>query len=172
MSGSCSIIDGHPVCSCPINHTGARCEISKEGLSAAISDEAYINLVYILPTIIAFQAVAIIILAVCLYKFRKRPRIVRKRFISASKYADKVDRSHRKRRNKDDTKNIVRAAEHLGDGGGVQLDIEDCCNMAMCDTPCLEPPNVKAKKIFGNLKKSCHSSDRSALLDNNHEPDF
>ena len=48
----------------------------------------------------------------------------------------KVDRIHRKSGNKDkdDTKNIVKGAEHLGDGGGVQLDIEDCCNMAMCDT--------------------------------------
>ena len=68
-----------------------------------------------------------IVLSVTLHRTRLRPRIVRKRFISVAAPGS-VERGNKKPK-----------ADTSGCGGlpvsdGLQLDIENCCNMSLCET--------------------------------------
>ena len=66
-------------------------------------------------------AMVVVILSVAVHKLRLRPRVVRKRFISVAGGEEKVGRAPRP--------SCVLPVED-----GVQLDIENCCNMTLCET--------------------------------------
>jgi len=88
-------------------------------------------------------------LAFVVFRLKQRPRIVRKRFISTS--PPPVP-----------SKNSC-GGEDAGDG--VRLDIEDCCNMTLCDTPCFEPPTRGPKRSAGR-RTGGGCQDKRSLLSN------
>jgi len=172
LYGVCRSLEDLPVCLCDQGYEGDRCE--RQITSTAVVDvvtpllavETLNTLVLLcFPILLGVQLVIIIVLSICVHKNRKRPRIVRKRFISASKYADKVSAKG---------KNIYCGDGKLPTEDGVQLDIEDCCNMAMCDTPCFDPPNVKSKDQQTPRKKLSRSDklDKRSLLSDNDNEDY
>ncbi|KAK4308220.1 hypothetical protein Pmani_020067 [Petrolisthes manimaculis] len=65
--------------------------------------------------------------------------------------------------------NGVSPCSGLGSGDGVTINIEDCCQMTLCETPCYTSVKKEGKsyKINVNNTKSCE--DKRSLLDNCEE---
>jgi len=139
-SGQCIIIENQPECLCPEGFEGDRCEVksdlqSKENVTNKISDVSRDQnvSVYILGSVTVALSIVVIVLTIRVYKQRLRPRIVTKRFIAGTS---------RK-------KGGVPGEEVI------ELDVEDCCDMTVCDTPCFESRKGGPiqKKILEKFKK-------------------
>jgi DNA-binding beta-propeller fold protein YncE len=168
LEGNCEVVEGNPLCICASSYSGDRCEIS----SSSSCTEGFLPvqmmnyLILILPILITLQFIVIIALSTAFIRYKRQPRIVRKRFISVSNKGLKA-------KNKD-TKSCS------GGGGlptddGIQLDIENCCNMTLCDTPCFEPANRAPRGRSGSIyspKKSGKSDKQSLLADDNGDDDL
>jgi len=172
-NGKCVIIEDEPECLCEEGFDGDRCEIrillplnqsnqmignTNTTVSTSPAMSSNINLLlYILGGTTVSLAIVVIALSVLVNKLRLRPRVVRKRFISLAG-ANKAEGK--------DTKQPINCGLPVEDG--IQLDIENCCNMTLCDTPCFEPPTRGPQK--GKGKKSCKgAADKKLLLDDEDE---
>lgn len=164
--GECILLDSDPECLCQLGQFGDRCQV----ITAASKEERDTSsrvLILTLSTTTGLLSLVTIVLSVTLHRMRLRPRIVRKRFISVpppeSGEGGSISKS--------------------GDGCGglpvsdrLQLDIENCCNMSLCETPCFEPPHqassVPKRKKGRNLRR-CDGDDQRRLLENcdNEEED-
>jgi len=153
-SGTCVIVEDEPECLCQNSYQGDRCQITNLG---TVTDEKISSLpescphnnyilVVSLATVVGILSIIIIVLSIMVHKMRLRPRVVRKRFISVRKEADSEKTG---------------GSCGLPVDDGLQLDIENCCNMTLCDTPCFEPPTRGPSKS----KKTCKGAqDKKALL--------
>jgi len=155
---------------CPAGFHGDRCHLIKkeevEDQESQSDSEAEIQKVLIfgfplsssnLQTIIIliFSASLMLILVLsilcfCVFRLKKRPRVKRKRFISIHK----GDRMRSQEQN-----------------SGITLDIEDCCNMTLCDTPCVEPPTRTPHKQSKGRKCDLKTGDKYSLLDHENDDD-
>jgi len=157
--GVCSMVENHPVCFCHSNQHGDRCEFADD-VVPILPVSTLNQLMFVLPALLAIQFIVILVLSLLVTRHRKRPRIVRKRFISSSKTAK--------------VKEVKNSCSGSGVGGGddgIQLDIEDCCNMAMCDTPCFDPPTRVPKDVFFSPSKS-NKQDKRGLLDDDCDDNY
>ena len=122
----CLLIEDQPECLCPPGHHGDRCQLTEVvPLTLQQRDETQSHLpLYILAGVSGLLALVIIFLSVTVHNLRLRPRVVRKRFISVAGAGA-----------------AARAPEGKPSGScglpvedGIQLDIENCCNMTLCET--------------------------------------
>ena len=133
--GECVIIDDEPECLCQDGFQGDRCQVANlpnenqvpidtvsSSKFSAISENMNI-LVYVLGGTTGALTIVVIVLSVLLNRMRLRPRIVRKRFISVA---------GANRKDADISKPNSSCGLPVDDG--IQLDIENCCNMTLCDT--------------------------------------
>jgi len=165
--GECRVVEGHPLCLCSNNSRGDRCEEGGEqveGCPATVSGLSSSTLLIVLPVVCSFQLVIITALALAFYRYTKKPRIVRKRFVSVT------------REPKKSKKREGGCSGGLPVEDGIQLDIENCCNMKMCDTPCFDPPSRVPKDIYSPAKSATSPgksgrSDKQSLLDNTYDDD-
>ena len=120
----CLIIEDQPECLCPPGHHGDRCQLTEVvPMTLQHRDPTQSHLpLYLLAGVSGLLALVIIFLSVTVHNLRLRPRVVRKRFISVAGAG-------------------ARAPEGKPTGScglpvedGIQLDIENCCNMTLCET--------------------------------------
>lgn len=158
--GECLVIEDQPECVCQHGHTGDRCQLidvlddheahdDHDKDDVQYCDQKTDLPTYLLSAVTAVLALAVLVLSVAVHRLRLRPRVVRKRFISVAGGGGK--------------KTEARPSCGLPVEDGVQLDIENCCNMTLCETPCFEPPTRGPKK--GRKSKRC-KGDKASLLDN------
>eukprot|EP00092_Neocalanus_flemingeri_P024701 GFUD01026790.1.p1 GENE.GFUD01026790.1~~GFUD01026790.1.p1 ORF type:complete len:549 (+),score=105.74 GFUD01026790.1:228-1874(+) len=160
--GQCFVIEDEPECLCSEGFMGDRCQAAQllvvnenqpsfanasSSLSSTVSGDVDI-LVFVLGGTTGALTIVVIVLSVFLNKLRLRPRVVRKRFISVAGANRKEDKPSN--------------SCGLPVDDGIQLDIENCCNMTLCDTPCFEPPNRGPKK--DKKSKSPKGGDKKSLL--------
>ena len=134
--GVCLVIEDQPECVCQPGHHGDRCQLIQTK-----SDEPAQNvhdcdgkndlLVILLSAGSVVLTLVVVLLSVAVHRLRLRPRVVRKRFISVAG-GDVKDGPDR------------RASCGLPVEDSLQLDIENCCNMTLCETV----RNVKLKLII------------------------
>jgi hypothetical protein len=164
--GKCVIVEDEPECVCKDGFEGDRCEVEnlpgslrgEETQHNTTSESSPITpLVYILGSTTGGLTLLVIILSVLLHKMRLRPRVVRKRFISVAGPGKKSTDS-----------NTASSSCGLPVEDGIQLDIENCCNMTLCDTPCFEPPTRGPKKS-SKAKSSNRAQDKKSLLGDEDE---
>lgn len=165
LQGSCLQLEGMPLCICSPGWEGDRCEREMTGL-LSLSPASLELVVMGLSILSLLLIISLILLAIFLHRYRKRPRIVRKRFISVARDSKK-DMSG----GVGPTKSCGLAMEE-----GIQLDIENCCNMTLCDTPCFEPPSRVPKDLAAKKSKTCSPSkrpklDRKGLLESDDNDD-
>jgi len=159
-STGCRIVEGAPECFCPAGWSGDRCQLQDQDsnipqttrdvvvplLNVSVAD---LNILVVSLSATSFILLLLTgALALVVFRLKQRPRIVRKRFISTSPPPVPSKTSC--------------GGEDAGDG--VRLDIEDCCNMTLCDTPCFEPPTRGPKKSAGRRTGGCQ--DKRSLLSN------
>lgn len=144
----CFIVSEEPVCQCHNGTSGDRCEhVSIETVDVD-DDETLVYVVIGVGVVCVLLVLVVLGLTVNTIKMKKQPRLVRKRFISGS----------------NNKKMKVPSGEVHDDGSGVSFDIENCCNMTLCDTPCFEPPSRAPKA------SKCHrSEDKKQLLNNSND---
>jgi len=167
--GKCFVLEDEPECLCSEGFQGDRCQIAalpivdeykqtlaNESSSKSSPTSGNLNiLVYILGGTTGALTIIVILLSVLVNRLRLRPRVVRKRFISIAG----ADRKEGKM-----TKPSSSCGLPVDDG--IQLDIENCCNMTLCDTPCFEPPTRGPKK---SKKSSKGDQDKKSLLADDDE---
>jgi len=168
--GECVIIEDEPECLCNEGFEGDRCQV--EILPGKIeNEEPLVNassamlthipsqlntLVYILGGTTSGLTILVVVLSVMVHRMRLRPRVVRKRFISVAGPSKKNGDIHK-----------PSSSCGLPVEDGIQLDIENCCNMTLCDTPCFEPSNRVPKK--SSKTKNYGAQDKKSLLGNDDE---
>ena len=124
--GECILLDSDPECLCQLGQFGDRCQV----ITAASQEEGETSsqaLILTLSTTTGLLSLVTIVLSVTLHRMRLKPRIVRKRFISVPPPESGEGGSNSKPRS------------GAGCGGlpvsdRLQLDIENCCNMSLCET--------------------------------------
>ena len=121
--GECILLDSEPECLCQLGHLGDRCQVinDAEAMTQSLDIPCSRVLILTLSTTTGILCLVTILLSVHLHRMRLRPRIVRKRFISV---ADKEG----------SVKKTKTGCEGLPVSDGLQLDIENCCNMSLCET--------------------------------------
>jgi len=158
-SFACRVVEGGPECFCPAGWSGDRCHLHQDSILPSPPSRhvvpllnvsvASLNIIVISLAVASFLLLLLVaVLAITVHRLKQRPRIVRKRFIST-------------------TSPTVPSENSCGGGDagdGVRLDIEDCCNMTLCDTPCFEPPTRAPKKSGGRRAGGCQ--DKRSLLAN------
>lgn len=167
--GECVIIDDEPECLCQDGFQGDRCQVANlpnenqvpidtvsSSKFSAISENMNI-LVYVLGGTTGALTIVVIVLSVLLNRMRLRPRIVRKRFISVA---------GANRKDADISKPNSSCGLPVDDG--IQLDIENCCNMTLCDTPCFEP-STRGPKKSKLSKNRAGAQDKKSLLEDDDE---
>ena len=130
QGASCVVVEGAPECLCPLGYTGDRCTtpLPSAPLHRPPTPEDSLNpvetpgvpldiAVVVLAATTAALFLTVVVLSVIIFRLRRRPKVVRKRFISRSREAP-----------------ILQASCGGEQGDGVTLDIEDCCNLTLCDT--------------------------------------
>jgi len=156
-STGCRIVEGAPECFCPAGWSGDRCQLHQDSnippsrdvvplFDVSVADLNILVIALAVTSFILLLLTGALVLKV--FRLKQRPRIVRKRFIST-------------------TAPPVPSENSCGGGDagdGVRLDIEDCCNMTLCDTPCFEPPTRGPKKSAGRRTGGCQ--DKRSLLAN------
>jgi len=164
--GKCVIVEDEPECVCKDGFEGDRCELEtlpgglrgEETEDNTTSESSHIPpLVYILGGTTGGLTLVVVVLSVLVHKMRLRPRVVRKRFISVAGSSKKSTDS-----------NTASSSCGLPVEDGIQLDIENCCNMTLCDTPCFEPPTRGPKKS-PRAKSSNGAQDKKSLLGDDDE---
>ena len=129
LQGTCVLLGEEPECLCGPGWAGDRCQERSSSTAAASSDpqpgaeERDQVLVWSLASATGLLALATLVLSVAVHRLRLRPRVVRKRFISVS----------RPEAAKEKARGSV-AGCGLPVEAGVALDIENCCNMTLCET--------------------------------------
>jgi len=167
---SCKVLEGEPQCLCAEGFHGERCNVMKESLQTmepkidtedaegnsakilqeknvstfSLPDSAIPILLILLVSTCIVLFLLVLVLCVCVCRMKNRPRVKRKRFISVQK-GDIVKKQ--------------------GQDCGVSIDIEDCCNMTLCDTPCFDPPTRGPRKQSRGRKSERKVGDKSSLLD-------
>jgi len=159
-STACRVVEGGPECFCPPGWSGDRCHLHQDSTILPTPPSRHVvpllnvsvaslNIIVISLAVACFLLLLLVaVLAITVHRLKQRPRIVRKRFIST-------------------TSPTVPSENSCGGGDagdGVRLDIEDCCNMTLCDTPCFEPPTRGPKKSGGRRAGGCQ--DKRSLLAN------
>ena len=129
---NCLVIEDQPECLCQPGHHGDRCQLTLQHRDGTQS-QTQLPL-YILAGVSGLLALVIIFLSVTVHNLRLRPRVVRKRFISVAGAG-------------------ARAPEGKPTGScglpvpvedGIHLDIENCCNMTLCETVGVTSPHRAA----------------------------
>jgi len=151
-STACRVVEGAPECFCPAGWSGDRCQHQDSPAQDVVPlldvSVASLNILVISLAVTSFVLFLLVVaLALVVFRLKQRPRIVRKRFIST-------------------TSPSVPSGNSCGGGDagdGVRLDIEDCCNMTLCDTPCFDPPTRAPKKSAAG-RRGCQ--DKRSLLAN------
>jgi len=161
-SVACRVVDGSPECFCPSGWSGDRCHLRQDSNSplpqpqdpnqdGALLLNVSVAHLEVLVLVLAATSLALLLLvvalAVVIFRLKQRPRIIRKRFISTT------------------APPAPTRTTCGGDEDGVRLDIEDCCNMTLCDTPCFEPPTRGPKKSTGR-RSGGGCQDKRSLLSN------
>ena len=196
--GRCNILEislGTPSCTCPPGFDGKRCELQSEvrELEAAID---YFQGFLIMSGINVFFLLVIVTLGIGLiYQFRKqskeKPQIVtatkkssrRPRVFSGSSNSRSSsavrNKSSRGNGNTNEAftatvsngtnKSSGHTCQALISDDGVVLDLEDCCQMTVCEKPCIEasfrkPTNRGSQKRTKAL--ACHGDSHEDLLAN------
>lgn len=153
---SCVVIESVPECLCSPGLEGDRCQYNVTQSSSgfpltSISSVGSLQvIVFSLAAVTGILTVLLIVLSVIVCRMRKKPRVVRKRFIS-------VARGENERKG-------PRSQCGLPVEDGITLDIDNCCNMTLCDTPCFEPPTRRPRKS-SSRSKTGNCEDRKTLLD-------
>jgi len=163
--GECVIIEDQPECVCKDGFEGDRCQVeilpgtirTEEHLENTPDTSYLMTLVYILGSTTGGLTIIVAVMSFVIHKMRLRPRVVRKRFISVAGPGKK---------NLESRSGSSSCGLPVEDG--VQLDIENCCNMTLCDTPCFEPPTRGPKKS-NKPKSSPRAQDKQSLLANDDE---
>ena len=123
----CVVIEDQPECLCPPGHHGDRCQLAELVTVMPLRDpgetQGHFPL-YILAGLSGLLALVVIFLSVAVHNLRLRPRVVRKRFISVAGAGARARASEAK----------PGRSCGLPVEDGVQLDIENCCNMTLCET--------------------------------------
>ena len=128
--GECILLETDPECLCQLGHYGDRCQVITSPSPAPNireEDTSSRALILTLATTTGLLSLVTIALSVALHRMRLRPRVVRKRFISVAAPGPGEGGGDKKPRS------------GAGCGGlpvsdGLQLDIENCCNMSLCET--------------------------------------
>ena len=128
--GECILLEADPECLCQLGHHGDRCQVITTPSPAPDTrkeDTSSRALILTLATTTGLLSLVTIALSVALHRMRLRPRVVRKRFISVAAPGSGEGGGDKKPRS------------GAGCGGlpvsdGLQLDIENCCNMSLCET--------------------------------------
>jgi len=173
-NGTCIIIESEPECLCPSGFIGERCHMPE---SPESPESSQLNstlctygitrvLVLVLGTSSGLLAFAVIILSLMVHRLRSRPRVVRKRFISVAGNGAPDKTASNIYKNKEPSPSCGLPVED-----GIQFDIENCCNMVLCETPCFEPPTRGPKGKKGRKSKGGGASDKRSLLANCDEDD-
>ena len=129
LQGTCVLLGEEPECLCGPGWAGDRCQERSSSAAAASSDpqpgaEGRDQvLVWSLASATGLLALATLVLSVAVHRLRLRPRVVRKRFISVSRPEAAKDKA------RDSVTGCGLPVE-----AGVALDIENCCNMTLCET--------------------------------------
>ena len=116
----CLVIEDQPECLCQPGHHGDRCQLSLHHRDETQS-QTHLPL-YILAGVSGLLVLVIIFLSVTVHNLRLRPRVVRKRFISVAGAGARAPEEK-------PTRSCGLPVED-----GIQLDIENCCNMTLCET--------------------------------------
>ena len=161
-NGECILLAGdpEPECLCQLGHLGDRCQVTSLTIPAVEDtqgvDTSSRALVLTLSTITGLLSLVTIVLSVTLHRMRLRPRVVRKRFISVAAPGAEETSSNKKPRS---------GASGCGGGlpvsDGLQLDIENCCNMSLCETV---TQNRKLDNVDESIYFSRASSPRTKRL--------
>ena len=115
----CLVLEGAPECLCTEGREGDRCQV----LLPPSPAPALPVLLLVLASSTGVLVLLVLGLAVTVCRLRRRPRVVRKRFIAPPKAGPAGGAAG------------AGAAQQCGGAGdGVSLDIENCCNMTLCDT--------------------------------------
>ena len=120
QQADCLIIEDQPECLCPPGHHGDRCQLSLEEREEPRSDLP----LNVMSGVCGLLSLVIIFLSVSLHRLRLRPRVVRKRFISVAGAGAGARPKEEK----------PAGSCGLPVEDGIQLDIENCCNMTLCET--------------------------------------
>ena len=115
------MLEGAPECLCTEGREGDRCQVLlPPGESPA---PALPVLLLVLASSTGVLVLLVLGLALTVCRLRRRPRVVRKRFIAPPKAGPAGGAEG------------AGAGQRCGGvGDGVSLDIENCCNMTLCDT--------------------------------------
>merc|ERR1719370_2519080 len=151
-STACRVVEGAPECFCPAGWSGDRCQHQDSPAQDVVPlldvSVASLNILVISLAVTSFVLFLLVVaLALVVFRLKQRPRIVRQRVISTPSPS-------------------VPSGNSCGGGDagdGVRLDIEDCCNMTLCDTPCFDPPTRAPKKSTAG-RRGCQ--DKRSLLAN------
>ena len=117
-TASCVIVQSEPECLCPPGYHGDRCHLDQDTLlqETPLPSLDTTVLVWSLTTVTGVLTIIVIILSIMVHKLRVRPKVVRKRFISVAGVSGEKGRGA------------------LPVQDGIQFDIENCCNMTLCET--------------------------------------
>ena len=146
--GNCVILESQPECLCQPPYHGDRCHLSPVAIitSDSFCDTNNDILVMSLSITSGIMTIVVIILSVMLHRMRLRPRIVRKRFISIAGQGSSPE-----------IKNIVKKrSDSMASCGlpvedGIQFDIENCCNMTLCETVSLTLIHLITRKADNKI---------------------
>ena len=129
--GECILLEADPECLCQLGHHGDRCQVITAPSSAPDTreeeDTSSRALILTLATTTGLLSLLTIALSVALHRMRLRPRVVRKRFISVAAPGSGEGSGDKKPR-------TGGGCGGLPVSDGLQLDIENCCNMSLCET--------------------------------------
>ena len=126
---SCVILESEPECLCPPGYHGDRCQRVSGDTDLCSTDTVTM---ITLTTVSGVLIIVVIVLSFMVHRLRVRPKIVRKRFIS-------IGPAHTGHSAPGD--NIGKEKRSGSCGGsalpvqdGIEFDIENCCNMTLCET--------------------------------------
>ena len=148
--GHCVILESQPECLCQPPYHGDRCHLLSPvaiitSSTTSICDSNNDILVMSLSIISGVMTIIVIVLSIILHRMRLRPRIVRKRFISVAGPGgtEAGDNNIIKKRSGSSASCGLLPVED-----GIQFDIENCCNMTLCETVSKYTNRELNNKIF------------------------
>ena len=174
--GVCMLDDGTgiPVCACAFGHYGLRCEL-----------DSFYFWAFVIATLIASLAIVAVLclgVAYCRSLRKRRPPVV-----ISKRHNSGVRSFNGAAAIKKSTEDAF-GAKSCGRNGAV-VDLEDCCHMTLCETPCVEATFRKASNrrnrrgnpscnlgnpsvsIISSPAKSNSDTDRDGLIENEEVSD-
>ena len=188
--GQCNILEislGTPYCTCPPGFEGKRCQLVAEALEIEAAID-YFQGFLIMSGINVLFLLFIVALAIGLicqvrkqsFKEQKLPKIIaakkssRPRVFSASSSSGSHPNAGKRNNNNggslneafNEDKSSGHMCQALISDDGVVLDLEDCCQMTVCDKPCIEASFRKPTHRNKTNLASCHGDSHNDLLAN------